>query len=62
MTAEQQGQQTSGNRTPGNSQRVIVTVASVAGLVILAWRDPSLAPEVVTALISVVGFHHLSTR
>ena len=41
--------------------RTVVTVAAIAGLITLAWRDPTLAPEVVTGLLGVVGFHHLSS-
>ena len=40
--------------------KTIVTVSGIIALVILGWRDPSLAPEIVTGLLGVVGFHHLS--
>lgn len=48
-------------RKPVVTSRTIVTVTAIIGLVVLAWRDPSLAPEVVTGLLGVIGFHHLSS-
>lgn len=52
---------TTQSRRPIVTSRTIVTVTGIAGLVILAWRDPTLAPEVVTGLLGIVGFHHLSS-
>ena len=43
------------------ASKTVVTVTAIVGLIVLAWRDPTLAPEVVTGLLGIVGFHHLSS-
>ena len=49
-------------RSPSRiASKTVVTVTAIIGLIVLAWRDPTLAPEVVTGLLGIVGFHHLSS-
>lgn len=50
-----------GSSTPqaskGSWRKTIVTVVVLAGLVILAWREPQFTGEVIVGFLGVLGIH-----
>jgi len=51
----------SSNSSKSGWRKTIVTIAVVAALTILAWREPQYTAEVIVGFLGLIGIHHTST-